>query len=555
MGKRRFLALLIAAAMMAFVFAGCGNNEPASAEATQAPATQTQAPADATQEAAPAEADPVESPVAEPAPAYKQTLQLAMSAEPNTMDPHTGSAAATREMGRGVFEGLFEIDSKSQPRLELAESYEANADFTEYTFKLREGVKFHNGEELKATDAVASMNRWLDLAGMPDKSIADTDRFEVVDEYTLKISLSKPCVLLPFILANHSQYAAIMPESVINAAGDNVITDLVGTGPLKFVEWAQTQYIHLQKFEDYVPYADEFSGFWGKKEVTYKDLYFNIVYDPTIRTLGLETGEYDMVYDLYYDDVARLRSNPELKIEVESAATLNLIMNKKGGLFTNELYRQALAKGVDRTAIMRAAVPQDEFYKPGSSFFVDWQTDWFAEIPPTETYDVEAAKALLAEAGYNGEVCRIITTQVLASYYNAAIVLQQQLEAIGFTTNLEVTDWATMLAKTDDPTSYDCYPMGYPIAASPASIMYLTSGTTSGFTDDPGLNEMFAELNAQPSVEAASSYWKEEMSSYSFDKALAVNLGDSPIVYGFSPKTESYSVYVGVDPASIRILE
>jgi peptide/nickel transport system substrate-binding protein len=492
---------------------------------------------------------------AAPATGYKQTIQAVTSAEPNTMDPHMGSAAASREFGRGVFEGLFEIDAKGQPRLELAESYEANADFTEYTFVLRKGVKFHNGEELKAKDAVASVNRWLDLAGMPDKSIAKTDRFEVVDDYTLKISLTKPCVLLPLLLANHSQYAAILPESVILAAGSNPITDLVGTGPLKFVEWNQTQYIHLQKFEEYVPYADEFSGFWGKKEVVFKDMYVNFAWDPTVRTLGLETGEYDLVYDISYDDYDRLAQNPDVKLQKESAATVNVIMNKKGGLFTNELYRQALSRAVIREDLMRAAVPLDEFYHPSSSFFVEAQADWYSEVPESVGYDPEAAKALLAEAGYNGEVCRIVTTQVLTSYYNAALVLQQQLEAVGFKTNLEVTDWPTMLARTDDPTSYDCYPMGYPIANSPASIMYLTSGVTSGFTDDPGLNAMYEELNAKSSIEEAAKYWREEMSTYSAEKALAINLGDSPIVYGFSAKTESYSCYVGIDPASLRIVE
>ncbi|MDR1542306.1 MAG: ABC transporter substrate-binding protein [Clostridiales bacterium] len=549
--EARMLATLIAATLCLGLLSGCGKNDapasPQTASVPEEPQTQaTDQGAAETIDATPAE---------EPAKAYKQTLQIALSAEPNTLDPHMGSAAATREITRGVFEGLFEIDANSQPRLELAQSYEANSDFTEYTFKLRQGVLFHNGQEMKAADAAASVNRWLDLAGMPDKSIAKGDHFEVVDDYTIKISLSKPCVLLPFILANHSQYAAILPESVILASGNGPITDLVGTGPLKFVEWAQTQYIHLSKFDSYVPYADEFSGFWGKKEVVFQDMYINIVYDPTIRTLGLETGEYDMSYDILYDDLERIRSNPDLKYQIESAATLNLIMNKKGGLFTNELYRQALARGVDREAVMRAAVPNEEFYHPSSSFFVDWQTDWFSEVPDTVSYDLEAAKALLAEAGYNGEVCRIISTQVLPSYYNAALVLQQQLEAIGFTTSLDVSDWATMLGKTDDPTSYDCYPMGYPIAASPASIMYLTSGVTSGFTDDPGLNAMFETLNAQPSIEAASKYWREEMAGYSFEKALAINLGDSPIVYAFSGKTESYSCYVGIDPASLRILE
>lgn len=485
----------------------------------------------------------------------KETVNVAYGAEPNTFDPHTTGATAARELGRCIYEGLFNLDANYEPQPELCESYDHNEDYTEWTFKLRKGVLFHNGQEMKADDVCASLNRWLAKSGIPSKSIYDGEQFEKVDDYTVKITLTHPVVLLPYILGNNSKFAAIMPASVVEEAGDGNVTEYIGTGPLKFDEWKQTQYVHMVKFDDYQPYATEASGAWGNKTVNYKDIYIRFVTDPSTRMAGIETGEYDVADHLSYDDYDRLMSNSELQVKTDNANTINLIMNKKEGMFTNELYRQALSYAISVEEIMTGSLPKPELFNTTASFFAEVQKTWYVDTSKTVYQDVAKAQELLKQAGYDGTPCRIITTQAFPEFYNAALILQQELEAAGFKTELEVADWATMLNKLTDPGAYDCYVTNYPLASNPASIMYLTSTVNAGFTDDEGLNKMFDELNAQPSIEAASEYWKTTMNAYCNEKAFALNFGDYAYVYALTSKVKTCDLFYGICFWSIDVAE
>lgn len=486
---------------------------------------------------------------------YKSTLNVAYEAEPNTLDPHSTGATATREVGRNIYEGLFELDADYQPRPELCESYKANDDFTKYTFYLRKGVKFHNGQEMKAEDVCASLNRWLVKNGIPKKSIKHGEQFVKVDDYTVEISLEQPVVLLPYILANNSIFAAIMPASVIEEAGDGKVDKYIGTGPLMLDEWKQTQYVHFVKFDDYVPYAEESSGSWGKKDPKFKDMYMYFVTDPSIRLAGLETGEYDVAVGLSYDDYDRIISNDELITDYDASNTINLIMNKKSGMFTNKLYRQALSFAVDVDEIIAGTIPLKSCYNANACFFAKKQPAWYTDVSSFVYQDLGKVKSLLAEANYDGTPCRIITTTAIPILYNSSLILKQQLEEAGIKTDLIVGDWATMLNYLCDPSTYDCYTMGYPLASNPASVMYITSAINAGFTNDPGLNAMFDEMNSKSSLEEASEYWKSEVQKYCNEEALAFSFGDFSYITGLTAKTVDYDIFYGVVYYNLAIAE
>ena len=184
------------------------------------------------------------------------------------------------------YEALFQMDENYEPQPVLAESYEVSEDGKVYTIKLREGIKFHNGDEMTADDVVASMNRWVELSPKANTLIGGSV-FEKVDDYTVKLTVNEPSSDIIMVLASPIQFAAIYPASVIDSATDDGIKEYIGTGPYKLVEWKQDQYVKIEKNEDYQPAEGESSGLAGAKNGKAETITFNIVPDTATRIAGV----------------------------------------------------------------------------------------------------------------------------------------------------------------------------------------------------------------------------------------------------------------------------
>ena len=166
-----------------------------------------------------------------------------------------------------------------------------------YTFKLRQGVKFHNGEEMKADDVVASMNRWLELSAKANTLIGGSV-FEEVDDYTVKMTANQASSDIIMILASPIQFAAIYPKEVVESASEEGITEYIGTGPYKLAEWKQDQYVKLERYEDYQPSPNASTGLADAKDVVSDVIYFRVVTDSATRIAGVENGQYDIAEDV-----------------------------------------------------------------------------------------------------------------------------------------------------------------------------------------------------------------------------------------------------------------
>lgn len=282
-------------------------------------------------------------------------------------DPHASGATAVAQVATWIFEKLFELDENGEPKCQLCESYDVSSDNTEWTFHIRTGVKFHNGETMDADDVAASMNRWYSKSTIAQKAIQTTSQFEAVDDSTVKIKLDAPCLLLPYIIANDVQQASIMPKSVIDVAGNNNLSvdQLIGTSSLKFTEWVVDSYIRLDKFDDYVPFTEEYSGDWGNKSVNFDTAMIYIVTDSTTRANGLETGEYDIAFNIQNSDVSRLNASDNVKVENYGQGDMTITMNKSSGaLFNDFKWRQVIGYAVDIAQMMEAAYPTIDGYCP-----------------------------------------------------------------------------------------------------------------------------------------------------------------------------------------------
>lgn len=491
---------------------------------------------------------------------YKETLNIAYNAQPTHFDTAKTGATATAEITRNVFESLFESDANGEPQCQLCESYEVSDDNKNWVFHLRQGVLFHNGEEMKADDVVASMNRWLDLDSIARRSIP-TEYFEKVDDYTVALNLEEPCIMLPYMIANFAQYAPILPASIINEVGTDTLEpdQLIGTGGFKFAEWATDNYVKLEKFEDYKPFTTEKSGFYGDRTAYVDEVYFYFVTDPTTRLNGLETGEYDIAASVAYSDYDRLQSMDGVEMMTSNFNGLTITMNKGGeSRMTDKTWRQIIGYAIDLDEIMEGAIPSAGDYcaYDADACYFPKDSIWYSDVSANASQDVEKAKELLKEINYDGTPLVMLTTEAYPEFYNACLIMQQQLEAVGINVELKVQDWGTMLtslSQTDD--SWDLYPMNYPLANSPATIAYLFKTNASGFTNDETLNNYLLEMQGMSSMDEVLDFWSNTVMPYCSESNFITHLGCYDYLYGVSEKVEGFDPYYGCQVWGVKVAE
>lgn len=156
-------------------------------------------------------------------------LKIVYEAQPNTLDPTVTTAGATKDLSRPIYESLVTLNENWEITPQLAESFAINVDGTVVTFKLRQGVLFHNGEEMTAEDVVASMKKWSEYSSLAKTMFGDAE-WVAVDDYTVELHLERPSYLVMHALADQSQIAAIMPKEIAEAADATESGSLVRYG-------------------------------------------------------------------------------------------------------------------------------------------------------------------------------------------------------------------------------------------------------------------------------------------------------------------------------------
>lgn len=473
-------------------------------------------------------------------------LRVALDAQPSILDPHMTAETVTRDTARLVFEPLLTTDSKYQPVPMLAESVEQSDDNKTYTFYLRKGVTFHNGKEMTSEDVVASMNRWKKESSAVGEVFAEAN-FEAEDEYTVTLQLPEPSATALDVMASAKQFAAIMPKEVIEAAPAEGVSEYIGTGPFEFVEWKHDQYIHFAKYDDYQPVEEEADGLAGKKEALVDDIYFDIVTDPSTRLAGLQTGEYDIAYQMPYDYYEQLKDDSGLKPYTEAGGSQVLIYNKKEGLFTDVKMRQAVNAALDFNEIMLASFSHDELYSLDSGYMdkdiAHWASD--AGMEAFNQKDPEKAQKMLEEAGYNGEKIRLLTTRDYEDLYNVAVVVKEQLEQIGMKVELEVYDWATLIDRQEDPKAWELFTNSFSPVSTPSQLIPVNNVRPAGWTDDPEITRLLKAIETSKSQEEATEHW-DELQGYLWTEYLPLTqFGTYKELYASTDKVEGFTVFSG----------
>lgn len=290
-------------------------------------------------------------------------LKVAYPAQPQTLDMQVSGAIATTDIMWHVYETLIGVDNTFAIQPMLAESNEQSDDGLTVTFHLRQGVKFHNGEEMTSEDVVASMERYKRVS-THGKSMFSDVTFEADGDYTVIMTLPEPRSTALNTLAYPSAgHPAIMPKEIADNSDDTGVTEHIGTGPFMFHEWKQDQHVHLKKFDDYQALSGEPSLTVGEKKALVDDLIFVFTPDSNTQASGLQSGEYDIAHEVNRDNAAPLAEDENITNYVYPDAYLVANFNKKQGLFTDKNARQAVSAALDMEAILQGAFTDSEYYK------------------------------------------------------------------------------------------------------------------------------------------------------------------------------------------------
>lgn len=486
MVTKRFLTLILALVFISLTLTGCFG-APSEPEKTQQPDT---SPGGET-------ADP------DPTPFEGKDSVVIGITEPSELVPDLSTDLTGKQIFANIYDNLMIMDKEGNYVPQLAEKFEISEDSLVYTFYLRKGVKFHNGEDFTAEDVEYTIERYK-ANTRTAKYYMYYDHCEIVDDHTIKLCYSKvygatlECLFSP-------RGSMMLDKTTCNDPTVDLLKTPIGTGPFKFISRSTGDKVVLERFEEY----------WGEKP-TYKDLIWKIVNDSNAAVIALETGEVDLVYAVSESQRELVEANPDLKMASELiAGTAYLAINTKDPVTQDVRIRQAIVHAINKEELLLAC---EEGNGMVTTNILAWNAKGTPDMKTFQdiSYDIEASKRLLTEAGYpNGIELTLHTTQERPTYYNIAQALQGQLAKANITLKLEVTDYATMVERVNGNHSFQLNVNMYSLLAQDnATFMpqMLHSAQASGQTNYVGYENPEVDRLLETARDAASD--KEMADSY-----------------------------------------
>ncbi len=375
------------------------------------------------------------------------------------LDPITTTAAVTMTHAYCVWDTLFGVNSKLEPKPQMADSGVASPDGLTWTIKLRDGLSFHDGQPVRSKDCVASLERWSkrDVSGMALAKAVDS--YQTPDDRTIVIKLKQPFPRMLNVLGKpHSSPAFIMPERIAQTSPTTAVNEIIGSGPYRFIakEFVPGSKVVYEKFDKYKPRSEPANWTSGGKVVNFDRLEWTIVSDPSTAVSALQNGEVDWVETPLADLLPVLKSNANIKVEVSDPYGLVGVMrfNSSQAPFDNPKVRRAVYEALNQSDYM-SAMGLDK---------ANWEVchaNYPCGIPGVKNAidgkpgGLEQAKKLLKESGYKGERVVVLSPTDNPTIAPYGPVTADLLKKIGFNVDLQEMDWGTVTQRRASKESVD----------------------------------------------------------------------------------------------------
>jgi peptide/nickel transport system substrate-binding protein len=349
--------------------------------------------------------------------------------------------------------------------------------------------------------------------------------------------------------------AAVITSAAACADEDSrgFMRSYIGTGPFRFAEWKNGQYIMLERFAAYRPYGVQehgVDGWAGYKDPQLDKIYYHLVPQASTRVAGLLTGQFDVDYNVDNDDIPVLKGRGDIRSVNYQAGTLALVFNKKEGICADRNFRQALNAAVNAEEVLAAVFGGQ--YELGSSYMEDTQVYWRSPAGE-ELYNQgnpALARELLKKTDYAGEPVRILTS-VPGTTDRGVLVLIDQLREAGINAQMTVVDWGTLLLYRNDPSRYDIYTSSFFSVPVPSLKLYLNS-SFPGWSDDPLLASYLEDFNSAQSRAGAREIW-ERIQAYAWEYLPIINLGHFSQTHAWKDRVEGLTVFNGLYFWNVRL--
>ena len=455
---------------------------------------------------------------------------VGITQEPGIFDPHTVVAAGDEEIIFNVYEGLYKYDSKGDLNPCLATDVAISADASVYTFTIREGVKFHDGSDLDAADVVYSLKRAAGLLDTQDGTalVQELDPIKdvkAVDGGKVEVTLE----------SGNTELLSYFTTGIIPDGYDNCQAAPVGTGPFKFESYNPGQSVILVKNENYwqkgLPYLDK---------VTFK-----VCADMDAGLTELAAGSID-IFPYLTTDRANQLDKTKYNIQSNGSNMVQIFaLNNSVEPLNNVKVRQAINYAVSRKDVISvtmdgAGVELTTAMSPAMGSYYDKSLDG------TFNQDVEKAKALLAEAGYENGFN--ITCTVPSSYLihvNTAVELASELKAIGINLEIKQVDWGTWLEQVYKGRQYETTVIALTSSYAPYDVLERYQSTSDGnFINysNSEVDKLMAQIPLTADNDERTELYHQVLGLLTAD-ACSVYLQDPTTITAVSTRLEGYHVY------------
>ncbi len=488
--------------------------------------------------------------------AGSKVLRFIPQADLAVLDPVWTTAYVTRNHGMMVFDTLFGQDNSYKAQPQMVQGFTTSADAKTWTLTLRDGLRFHDNTPVLAKDCVASVSRWGKRDAFGQALMAATDELSAPDDKTITFRLKRPFPLLPDALAKVGvSMCPIMPERLAKTDPFKQVTEMVGSGPFRFVanERVPGAKVVYERFAGYVPRPDGTPSLTaGPKIVKVDRVEWNVIPDAATALGALQSGEADWWEQPTFDLLPVLKSDTRIRADLldPTGYPSMLRMNQLFPPFDNPKIRRALLGAVNQADYMTAVAGTDPqwwkdkvgYFPPGSP--LETKPAWRRSRGPR---DVAKAKSEILAAGYKGEPIVVMVASDYPTLNAMALVGVDMLRKCGFNVDVVETDWGSVVQRRSSRNSPE--KGGWSVfftsftgldEYTPAGYLGLRGNGTSGWfgwPTDPKLEELRNSWFAAPDA-AAQKAFGPEIQTEAFNEVPFLPLGEylQPTAYSTSLK-------------------